>query len=69
MSTYIQLYRKPSKKEELIDCEYINVMKGAYFQPPEQSESSCGGYRNQYTRQPSRVCGGCRWFDGNKGDD
>lgn len=67
MSTYRQTYKKPNKIGELGKCEYIEELRKSYFEPPKQTDTSCEGYRNQYTKQPSNVCADCRWFTDNEG--
>lgn len=57
-------YNLPVEAGRLNTCEFIKVMMGAHFHPPEQTDTSCKGYRNPYTGQPSLVCGECRWFSG-----
>lgn len=69
MSTYIQPYMKPLETGKLSECELIKVLNGAYYHPPKQTETSCDGYRNPYTKQPSNVCNGCSWFSDNTGGE
>ena len=64
-SDILERCKKPDGTSDLKECECIGIMKGAYFQSPKQTKTSCDGYRNPYTKQPSHVCNSCKWFSDN----
>lgn len=66
-SDILERCKRPENKSDLKECEYIVIMKGAYFQSPKQTKTSCEGYRNQYSNNASYVCESCQWFSGNGG--
>ena len=66
-SDILERCKKPVDESALGECEYISIMKGAYFQPPKQIKTLCEGYKNQYTNEASYVCQSCQWFSKNGG--
>lgn len=48
---------------DIQNCEYIRELAKVYFEPPKQTEDLCSGYKNQYTKDASKVCAKCAWFD------